>query len=664
MSTASIDLEQMAGLIRAMENASTELDDRVGSVRGHMTDVWLSTDELDRVNGVLTWIGEELPGLRRRLALARHIEAQTPGVQTYAQIDESQISTATPEEARERADRAAELIDDYGDGDDIPEELRDLLAENATDPYFAQRLAEQVRPEDVADLVMDMSATRQGMVHSSMGMSQDVEQIDEFDGHYEQFLNDLGTSLGLATQNTGDLALDPEYADRWLQAIIEENPETIGQAGALSLVISRGTWSADFLTTVAQGVYDYERDVDERDMWYNRSSGGGELYGAIDPVHGDDEGAPTGYSVHYDPLAGIMAAVGRSPAAGHQLFGQGPTVEIEADGETAQVNAFMEYLIARRRWPVDDGAGAREAIAAAMTPFEGGDIVSADIATDARAIVTMKAEEIEERGSDTNWFSEIGHLVLDGLGLIPVVGEPADAVNAVWYAAEGNVIDAGLSGAALIPFLGWGATGGKWTRRALTAQELTILGRLDNVPTGFDNVSMVARADGVELPTFEFSDLAAFNRAANSAHPNAIYVFNGVAWETDALGRPIRVSGSPSGSAAGRNPGVQRGIGHEGIDGDVGFHILADSLGGPTNRLNVVPGNGKPLGDGLANLNQGQYAQMERYLREALGNNQSVQVDIVPRYRPDNTTTRPDSFRVQTWVDGELREFDFANRPG
>ncbi|RIQ28159.1 DNA/RNA non-specific endonuclease [Jiangella rhizosphaerae] len=661
MSVASIDLEQMAELIRAMENASTELESRVGSVRGHLTDVWLSTDDLNRVNGVLSWIDEELPGLRRRLALARHVEAQTPGVQTFAQIDESTISTATPEEARERADRAAELIEEYDDGE-IPEELRELLADNATDPYFAQRLAEQVSPDDVAAVVLDMSYARQALAQSH-GMTSDVSEVDTFDGHYETFLNDLGTSLGLATQNTGDLALDPEYAEQWLDAIITEEPANVGQAGALSLVISRGTWSADFLTTVARGVYDYERDVDERDMWYNRSASAGELTGAIDPVHGDEEGAPTGYSVHYDPLAGIMAAIGRSPQAGHELFGHGETVEIEADGETAHVNAFMEYLIARRRWPVDDGAGAREAIAAAMTPFEGGDVISADIATDARAIVTMKAEEIEER-SDTNWFSEIGHLVLDGLGLIPVVGEPADAINAIWYAAEGNVIDAGLSGAALIPFLGWGSTAGKWTRRALTAEELTILGRLDTFPAGFDSVSMVARADGVPLPTFEFSNLRAFNRAANNAHPNARYVFNGVAWETDSLGRPIRVEGSPSGSAAGRNRRLQQGIGHEGIDGDVGFHILADSLGGPTNRLNVVPGNGKPLGDGMRNLNQGRYADMERYLREALGNNQNVQVDIVPSYRPDNLTTRPDLFTVRTWVDGELREFRFPNRPG
>ncbi|MFN2495946.1 MAG: hypothetical protein ABR608_08575 [Pseudonocardiaceae bacterium] len=45
-------------------------------------------------------------------------------------------------------------------------------------------------------------------------------------------------------------------------------------------------------------------------------------------------------------------------------------------------------------------------------------------------------------------------------GLVPVVGEAADGLNAAWYAAEGDTLNAGLS-AAMIPFLGWGATGAK-----------------------------------------------------------------------------------------------------------------------------------------------------------------------------------------------------------
>ncbi len=52
----------------------------------------------------------------------------------------------------------------------------------------------------------------------------------------------------------------------------------------------------------------------------------------------------------------------------------------------------------------------------------------------------------------------------------PVVGEVADGINAVWYFAEGNVIDGTLSVAALVPIGGQGATAGKWGRRVLRGE--------------------------------------------------------------------------------------------------------------------------------------------------------------------------------------------------
>jgi RHS repeat-associated protein len=62
--------------------------------------------------------------------------------------------------------------------------------------------------------------------------------------------------------------------------------------------------------------------------------------------------------------------------------------------------------------------------------------------------------------------SNSGHMALDGLGLIPVIGEAADGVGALWYLAEGNYTDAAIGAAAMIPFAGWGATGAKVLRHA------------------------------------------------------------------------------------------------------------------------------------------------------------------------------------------------------
>ena len=38
---------------------------------------------------------------------------------------------------------------------------------------------------------------------------------------------------------------------------------------------------------------------------------------------------------------------------------------------------------------------------------------------------------------------------------------------------------------------------------------------------------------------------------------------------------------------------------------DVGFHLIADSLEAPIVKLNVVPGNGKPIGEDVPSLNSG-----------------------------------------------------------
>ncbi len=58
------------------------------------------------------------------------------------------------------------------------------------------------------------------------------------------------------------------------------------------------------------------------------------------------------------------------------------------------------------------------------------------------------------------------HLFLDAVGLIPVIGEGADLANGIWYAFEGDYLNAGLSIGAAVPFVGWASTGTKLGIRA------------------------------------------------------------------------------------------------------------------------------------------------------------------------------------------------------
>ncbi|MDQ0908728.1 RHS repeat-associated protein [Streptomyces canus] len=71
-----------------------------------------------------------------------------------------------------------------------------------------------------------------------------------------------------------------------------------------------------------------------------------------------------------------------------------------------------------------------------------------------------------------SWISPIGHGALDVAGLVPGFGEPADLLNGLWYTAEGNYIDAGLSYASAIPIVGYGASaakGAKYVNKAVDA---------------------------------------------------------------------------------------------------------------------------------------------------------------------------------------------------
>jgi hypothetical protein len=54
---------------------------------------------------------------------------------------------------------------------------------------------------------------------------------------------------------------------------------------------------------------------------------------------------------------------------------------------------------------------------------------------------------------------------LDIVGMVPVVGEIADGVNGLIYLARGDKVNAALSFGAMIPIVGWAATGGKFVKK-------------------------------------------------------------------------------------------------------------------------------------------------------------------------------------------------------
>ena len=57
-----------------------------------------------------------------------------------------------------------------------------------------------------------------------------------------------------------------------------------------------------------------------------------------------------------------------------------------------------------------------------------------------------KAQEVD--------LAAIGHGALDLLGFIPGIGAAADVANGLWYAAEGNYVDAAMSFVSAVPGVG------------------------------------------------------------------------------------------------------------------------------------------------------------------------------------------------------------------
>jgi len=76
---------------------------------------------------------------------------------------------------------------------------------------------------------------------------------------------------------------------------------------------------------------------------------------------------------------------------------------------------------------------------------------------------------IYKQTKEKGFWNQLGHGALDVLGMIPAVGNIADGINAAWYAAEGDMKNAGLSAAAAIPGLGLFSGGAKLSLKAADA---------------------------------------------------------------------------------------------------------------------------------------------------------------------------------------------------
>jgi hypothetical protein len=94
----------------------------------------------------------------------------------------------------------------------------------------------------------------------------------------------------------------------------------------------------------------------------------------------------------------------------------------------------------------------------------------------ARDSVTEKASDAWDKTKSVGTFvkdhaEDFGHGALDVVGLVPVVGDAVDLAHAGWYLAEGDKVNAALSAASAIPFVGDAAKVGKYGAKAVKGAE-------------------------------------------------------------------------------------------------------------------------------------------------------------------------------------------------
>lgn len=99
-----------------------------------------------------------------------------------------------------------------------------------------------------------------------------------------------------------------------------------------------------------------------------------------------------------------------------------------------------------------------------------------------------------------------------------------------------------------------------------------------------------------------------------------------------------------------RNDYQQVSAGKSGCIGDDGGRLIASSLGGAGDRLNIVPQ--------ASTLNRGDWRARENYLRGELQAGKNVSMKIEVGY-PVSGGVRPDGFIVDAIIDGDKFQFKF-----
>lgn len=386
--------------------------------------------------------------------------------------------------------------------------VAEVLADHRGNPEFAYYFTSKATPRALGDAL----ATVAGPNHEEPLKSG----VDPFE--YELRLTDLAGTLALATHGTGDLALAKQWTEDFITAttrpsdlykveggISDKLPfhksaaekrrdQDVANKSNLLLLLSRGYWSSGFLQSVTEGYYAFDR------------SEGDEAWPDADPD--EDVGyapAPTGVYLT-DGVLALTAALTANPAASEWAFTEFKPGTQELEDSDYSVGKFTHFLLFEHEFAgsEDESIGRTATLTALSSAIdsaswsigpddEAADSPSSDDVGPAHDVSVLRALAHDLAESDCSWnpldyghclidaaesvwrwVKRWGHLVLDILTVagsfapppFSVVAAGTGALNATWYAIDGDYAMAGLSLAAAVPGLAFtkiakGATAGK-----------------------------------------------------------------------------------------------------------------------------------------------------------------------------------------------------------
>jgi len=382
------------------------------------------------------------------------------------------------------------------------ESLEGQLAGYRGNLDFAYFFTSAVTPRDLGDAL--------GAATGSSGATDETDSS----AAYETELADLAGTLSLATHGSGDRALPELWTADFVKATTipralyrEDHDGSTDSGGAradqdeanaqsLLLLLSRGYWSTDFLKAATAAYWDFDH-----------SQGG---YGWPLPQRaGAKYAAAPGGRYLTDGVLALTAALTANPVASAWAFTAfQPGTEV-IDGSGQQVGKFTHYLFFEHRFSsgsstddvigmtaaltalsaaidvVDDPVDAQTADFTQTQATDTGPLhdaivlrnIAANISNDSRCswnpsdywnCVVIAAQSVWHFAEAVvKWVTQAwgqclnsGHCVLDILSLttfapppFAAVGFAAAALNATWYAIDGDYLNAGLSLAVAVPGL-------------------------------------------------------------------------------------------------------------------------------------------------------------------------------------------------------------------